>query len=81
MKVPKICNDVLIDIETTLAHHEQQIEQMNAVITDQWKEIEALKRKLSRAVDKIEQLRHDSGDGEEGLTTLEQATRDRPPHY
>jgi len=71
----------LIDIETTLAHHEQQIEQMNAVITDQWKEIEALKRQLSRAVDKIEQLRHDSSDGEEALSTLEQAARDRPPHY
>ncbi len=74
------CNNTLIDIETTLAHHEQQIEQMNAVITDQWKQIEMLEHKLSRAVNKIEQLGHTS-DGEEGLSSLEQAARDKPPHY
>lgn len=71
----------LIEIETTLAHHEQQIMELSAIITDQWKEIEALKRKLSRAMDKIEQLGHDSEDGGEALSTLEQAARDKPPHY
>ncbi len=81
MKVPKVCNDLLIDIETTLAYHEQQVEQMNEVITEQWKEIEALKRQLSYAVDKIEQLYHDSSDGKGGVSTLEQATCNRPPHY
>ena len=82
MKVPKVCNDLLIDIETTLAYHEQQVEQMNEVITEQWKEIEALKRQLSYAVDKIEQLYHDSNDGKGGGgSILEQATCNRPPHY
>lgn len=71
----------LIEIETTLAHHEQQIMELSGIITDQWKEIEALKRKLSRAMDKIEQLGHDSDDGGESLSTLEQAARDKPPHY
>ena len=71
----------IIDIETTLAHHEQQIAEMSTIITDQWREIEALKRKLSRTLDKIDQLAHDTKrDGEE-LSTLEQAARDKPPHY
>lgn len=74
-------NDKIIEIETTLAHHEQQITELSAIVTDQWKEIEALKRTLSRAMDKIEQLGHDSEDGGETLSALEQVARDKPPHY
>tara|TARA_R110001592_G_scaffold27763_25_gene102937 strand:- start:17678 stop:17908 length:231 start_codon:yes stop_codon:yes gene_type:complete len=71
----------LIEIETTLAHHDQQLMEMSAVITDQWKEIETLKRKLSRAIDKIDQLGHDADDGGKALSGIEQAARDKPPHY
>lgn len=70
----------IIDIETTLAHHDEQIVQMSDLITDQWKQIEALKKQLSRLSDKLEQ--GDDGRGQDRpLSTLEQAAQDKPPHY
>ena len=74
-------DEKIIEIETTLAHHEQQIVEMSAVITDQWKEIDTLKRQLNRAMDKIDQLQHESDDGDEGLSSIEKAALDKPPHY
>ncbi len=74
--------DKIIDIETTLAHHEQKIDELNEVITDQWKEIDALKRALDRAIDKIDQIEFDnkSEDGE-NLSSIDLARQDKPPHY
>ena len=70
----------IIDIETTLAHHDEQIAQMSDLITDQWKQIEALKKQLSRLSDKLEQGDDGSGQNRQ-LSTLEQAAQDKPPHY
>lgn len=61
----------LTEIETTLAHHEQTIAELNDVITAQWKEIEALNRRLDKTLAKIEQLE----DGEDAPTDQ------KPPHY
>jgi len=71
----------LIDIETTLAHHDQQIAEMNDVITDQWKQIEALKVKLVRLGGKIEQMGGDSGQEDSSLSSIERARREIPPHF
>ncbi len=71
----------LIDIETTLAHHDQQIAEMNEVITDQWKQIETLKKQLSRMGEKIEQIQFDHGQEDSSLSSIERARRDIPPHY
>ncbi|MCB9988699.1 MAG: SlyX family protein [Rhodospirillales bacterium] len=74
--------DRLTTIETQIAHQDQQIQELNAVITEQWKVIDALKAKLLRAEDKLEELRYrsETGDGE-GLSPTEIAARDKPPHY
>lgn len=58
-------------IEMTLAHQEQTITELSDVITEQWKEIELLKRRLDKTLAKIEQLEH----GEEI------AADKKPPHY
>ncbi len=71
----------IIDIETTLAHHDQQIAEMNDVITDQWKQIEALKAKIARLGDKIEQSESESGPGDSSLSSIERARREIPPHF
>ncbi len=73
-----------INIEITLAHHEQQITDLNAVITDQWKEIDRLKRALDKVMAKIDQMEYEasgetSDDGK--LSSIEKARRDIPPHY
>ncbi|MBU0799620.1 MAG: SlyX family protein, partial [Alphaproteobacteria bacterium] len=45
-------NDRLDHIETTLAHQDQQIQDLSAMIAAQWKEIERLRRLLSAAQEK-----------------------------
>jgi len=72
----------LIEIETSLAHQEQQITELNAVITDQWAEIDRLKRLLNKALAKIDQIGHgDESDGGDGLSSIEKARQNIPPHH
>ncbi len=73
----------IIDIEITLAHHEQQIAEMSEVITDQWKMIDALKYRLEKALAKIEQIEggDDSAQGEDALSGIEFARQNIPPHF
>lgn len=61
----------MTDIEITLAHQEQMISEISEVISEQWKEIETLKKRLDKTLAKIEQLEH----GEEI------AADQKPPHY
>ena len=74
----------IIEIETAIAHHEQQLTEMSEVITDQWKMIDALKRALDKANAKIERLEGgscDNGQGGEALSGIEFARQNTPPHY
>lgn len=73
--------DRLIEIETALAHHEQQIIEMSDLITQQWKMIEALKQQLDRAHSKIEQMQADKGEEGDALSGIEFARQNTPPHY
>ncbi len=74
--------DRLTDIEMQLAHQDRQITELNDMIAEQWKVIDALKRKLGQTDDKIEELRYRSESGEgEALSATEIAARDKPPHY
>ncbi len=66
-------NEKSENIEITLAHHEQQLIDLNDVITDQWKHIELLNRRLDKALGKIEDLENPDKSGS--------APVDRPPHY
>lgn len=71
----------LIDIETTLAHQGQQIAEMSDIITDQWKQIEALKTRLARLDDKIVQMEYDREEQGYSRSSLDKAREDIPPHY
>ncbi len=70
----------ITEIETMLAYQEQQITEMSDVITDQWKTIDLLKRKLNKLEAKIEQGSDDSQSGEQ-IGSIERARQDIPPHY
>jgi SlyX protein len=62
-------DEKIIAIETTLSHHEQQIQEMSEMISAQWKEIERLRRHLENALSKIGEA-----DGAPPASV-------RPPHY
>ncbi len=72
----------IIELETTLAHHEQKIDELSELVTDQWRQIEALKRALSKAEDKIDQMAYDRKDGDSGSgSSIDDLRAQRPPHY
>ena len=65
-----LMNETRIDeIETRLAHQEKTISELNDVVLDQWRMIEALARQLSRMNEEMQNM--DSG----------AVAVDRPPHY
>ncbi len=74
-------NDKLENIEIMIAHQEQQISELNDVITDQWTQIELLKRRLSKVLSKIDRLESGNNSGDDNLSSLEKAALERPPHY
>lgn len=60
-------------LEVRSAYQEQAIEDLNSVITEQWKTIEALQRKLARLEEEL---------AETELGAREAGTVERPPpHY
>lgn len=60
-------------LETRQAFQEQTIEDLNTTITDQWQQIDKLKRELSRLTDELREL--EAGSDQPGR-------RDPPPpHY
>ncbi len=66
-------DEKLMEIETTLAHQEKTISDLSDVMNDQWKEIEALKRQLKMANNKIKELEsYVGGDDQSNV---------KPPHW
>lgn len=74
-------NETLIKIETTLAHHDQQIQELNDVIHQQWKEIEMLKSKLVHVLAKMKEVEANASSASEGLSVTDLAAQEKPPHY
>jgi len=71
-------------IEETLAHQDQQIEDLSKMVAGQWDIIDVLKKNLAEMQGKIERLEGEQSDaagGTEGLSAIEQALIDKPPHY
>jgi SlyX protein len=58
-------------LETRLAHQDRIIEDLNATVTDQWKQIEMLTRKVARLDEQIQDVRSGGPTGEQ----------EPPPHY
>lgn len=63
--------DRMDKIEATLAHQEQQIQDLSDIVLQQGREIEGLKKLLLRAQVEIDEMQ--SGDGP--------AANVKPPHY
>ncbi len=61
----------LEEIEIALTHQEQQIAELNDVITDQWKQIGFLNASLNKVLLKLQLL--ENGD--------DCASVNKPPHY
>ena len=68
------------NLEITLAHQDQQIQDMSEMITAQWKEIERLKAHIQRTEEKLLEFM-DSDEESEALSATEFAARNKPPHY
>lgn len=66
-------DEKLMEIETTLAHQEKTIADLSDVMNDQWREIEALKRQLKMANNKIEELESNVGGDDQSNV--------KPPHW
>lgn len=64
--------DRLQRLEETVADQGRLIDDLNEVITDQWKQIEKLQRDLKRIDEELAEI--ESGDPEHGRIT-------KPPHY
>ncbi len=73
-------DDRIESLETTIAHHERQIQDLSDMITSQWKEIDRLKRYIAQTDAKLEEYMTSAKDGD-ALTPTEIAARDKPPHY
>ena len=58
-------------LEMRIAHQDQTIEDLNAALTDQWKQIEDLTYRLSRLADELREVEN-SAAGE---------PEPPPPHY
>ena len=71
--------DRLDNLETTLAHQEQQMQDMSEMITAQWKEIDRLKSRISRLEGKVEDAQ--DGNDEKSLSATDVAAMNKPPHY
>ncbi len=74
--------DELQDIQTLLAHHERQIQDLSDIVMAQAKEIERLRLRLDRTQQKLQEMvLSATEEGKESLSVTEQALRDKPPHY
>ncbi len=73
----------LEDIETMIAHQDQQIQELNDVVIAQGREIDALKKYLQNQKLKIETLENNlSGSrNNEPMSATEEAALNKPPHY
>lgn len=76
-------DEKITQLEITLAHHEQQIQDLNEMINRQWKEIDILKRRLDKATSQLAEMNtgNTESDASEPMTVSEIAAAEKPPHY
>ncbi len=63
--------ETLDGLETRIAHQDQVIEDLNAAITEQWKVIDLLTRKLTQLEEQVRS----------GAYIADPSTERPPPHY
>jgi SlyX protein len=64
-------NDRIEALETRAAYQDKMLDDLNATITDQWKQIERLTRQIARLEEQLQDLRATAPGGEQ----------EPPPHY
>lgn len=75
-------NDDLQSIQTVLAHHERQIQDLSDIVTAQRQELDRLRALLEKTGRKMADLELSVAEGQgDRLSVTEQALRDKPPHY
>jgi SlyX protein len=67
----KTLNERIDVLETRLAYQDETIETLNQTITAQWKQVDALTRKVAALSDRLE----------EAGTPAPGPANERPPHY
>lgn len=70
-------------LEGLMAHQDQQIQELNDVVTRQWQEIDGLKKYLQLTKTKIQELEENIGElgQKDSLSITDEAAANKPPHY
>lgn len=63
----------LLKIENNITYQDQQIQDLSDMVSQQWKEIDRLKKHLSQAAERLESLENPSEGGP--------IPDEKPPHY
>ena len=74
----------IVFIEETLAHQEQQIQDLSDMVIRQGDEIVLLNKHILKLNDKIGMMEESASNGGaegEGLSVSEMAAMNKPPHY
>ncbi len=61
------------DIEQAITHQDQQIQDLSDMVSEQWQEIDGLKKRLSHAAARLKSLENPDEDSN--------ITDEKPPHY
>jgi uncharacterized coiled-coil protein SlyX len=73
MSAPDPREERLVALELLVTHLERDLGALNSALLDQQKQIDSLKRKISRLEERLTQIPDDGGPRELG--------DERPPHY
>jgi len=63
----------IVTLEVRVAHQDRVIEDLNALVTEQWKQIDALAKQVERMTDRLQRVEENSPSSD--------APEPPPPHY
>jgi len=63
----------IVALEVRVAHQDRVIEDLNALVTDQWKQIDALAKQVERMTDRLQRVEENAPSSD--------APEPPPPHY
>lgn len=70
-------DEKMTHIEEVLMHQEQQINDLSKMVTQQWGEIDLLKKVIRKLQGDVTSV----AEATERLSPAEQSAQDKPPHY
>jgi len=63
----------IVALEVRVAHQDRVIEDLNALVTEQWKQIDALAKQVERMTDRLQRVEENAPSSD--------APEPPPPHY